>query len=510
MMKLEALFQALPAEDRALQLGYDKIDPLTGAFAGKRVVHAGIQGGLVPPAQAQEIWRGAMEQPPAANTERAAYIHIPFCQTKCLYCGFFQNAANQAAEDLYIDCLVRELEAGAGQPQLKDGPIHAVFIGGGTPTSLSPSNAARLLQAIRRCLPLANDCELTLEGRIHDLIPEKMDVWMNNGVNRVSLGVQSFHTKIRRQLGRLDDRETVLRRLRDLKAYQQCSVIVDLIYGLPDQDMPAWEEDLQMLADAAVDGMDLYQLNVFEGSDLDKRVRAGTMTPAASTARQAEMYAFAHEFLSKRAFSRLSICHWKRNNRERSLYNALAKRGCTLFPFGCGAGGSVGGYSLMLHRALPPYQAMVTEGRKPLMALLEQSPLQSVLNVVVDQLEQGFLDLQPLIGFDPRLAELNWLYDLWEQRGLTRHNGIMYRLTVAGQFWQVNIAQTTLECIQALLTQKNSIALQKIAAQDRTEMRHPGGKTLPPGHPAMDPGSMPDREKPAPGHVAVHASATAT
>ncbi|MGL5512005.1 MAG: heme anaerobic degradation radical SAM methyltransferase ChuW/HutW, partial [Sporomusa sp.] len=354
MLKLQSLFQTLSAEEAALQLGFETADPLTGAFSQKRVVHAGVQGRPVSPAQAQALWSQVMAQPPAEKTERTAYIHIPFCQTKCLYCSFFQNAVNQAAEDHYIDCLIRELETDADSPQLKDGLIHAVFIGGGTPTSLSPHNARRLLTAIRRCLPLSNDYELTLEGRSNDLIPEKMDVWMENGVNRVSIGVQSFHTKIRRQMGRVDDKETLLERLAALKAYDQCSVIIDLIYGLPDQDMQIWEEDLQILTDSVVDGMDLYQLNVFYGSELEKQILAGKISPAANTSEQAQMYAYAQEFVAKRGFQRLSNCHWRRNDRERSLYNTLAKRGSAIFPFGCGAGGNIGGYSTMLHRGLLP------------------------------------------------------------------------------------------------------------------------------------------------------------
>jgi oxygen-independent coproporphyrinogen-3 oxidase len=228
MMKLQDLFQTLSEEDKALQLGFEKADALTGAFSQKGVVHAGIQGRPVSPGQVQALWRQVMEQPPPEKTERAAYIHIPFCQTKCLYCNFFQNAVNQTAEDHYIDCLIRELETDADFPQLKDGLIHAVFIGGGTLTSLSPHNARRLLKTIRRWLPLTSDYELTLEGRSNDLIPEKMDVWMENGVNRVSIGVQSFHTKIRRQLGRVDDHETLLKRLAALKAYHQCSVLLIL------------------------------------------------------------------------------------------------------------------------------------------------------------------------------------------------------------------------------------------------------------------------------------------
>lgn len=485
-MRLENMIQALSAEERALQFGYANADPLTGAFSRKRVVHAGLPGRLVPADRAQALWQRLMAVAPAGRASLSVYIHIPFCQTKCLYCGFFQNAANQAAEDRYIDRLVQELEAAADSPRLKEGLVHAVFIGGGTPTSLSPHNGGRLLRAVRSCLPLANDYELTLEGRIHDLVPEKMEVWLANGVNRMSLGVQSFHTRVRRPLGRLDDRETVLKRLAALKAYQQCAVVVDLIYGLPGQDMKTWEADLEMLSAAAVDGMDLYQLNVFEESELDRQIRAGRMSPAASTAQQARMFAFAHEFLAKRPFNRLSICHWSRNNRERSLYNTMAKQGGEMFPFGCGAGGNIGGYAAMLHRMLPLYEQLVKAGQKPFMVLMEQSPLQPVVNLVVDQLERGFLALPSLTRADERLAELKWLYDLWEKRGLVTHNGVMYRLTVAGQFWQINLAQTTVECVQALLTGKSSIAVQQIAAQDGAAAQYPGMRHTPKGHPALN------------------------
>lgn len=484
-MRLEKIMKELSPEEVALQFGCENAEPLTGAFSHKRVVHAGLTGQPVPADQAQSLWRQMMARSPAAKAPRAAYIHIPFCQTKCLYCSFFQNAANQAAEDRYIDYLVQELEAAADQPQMKDGLIHAVFIGGGTPTSLSAHNAQRLLRTIQNCLPLANDYELTLEGRIHDLIPEKMDIWLANGVNRMSLGVQSFHTRVRRLQGRIDDQETILKRLAALKAYQQCAVIVDLIYGLPEQDMKVWEEDLQLLIASAVDGMDLYQLNVFENSELEKQIRAGKMAPAASTARQADMFAFAHDFLSKRAFTRLSICHWTRNNRERSLYNTMVKQGSDLFPFGCGAGGNVGGYAAMLHRMLPPYEMLAREGQKPFMVLMEQTPLQPVINMVLEQLERGFLDMEPLIRADGRLSELRWLYDLWTKRGLAHYNGVMYQLTVAGQFWQVNIAQTTVECAQMLLTGKSGIAVQRIAAQDGAAAAHQGIRHMAKGHPAL-------------------------
>ena len=112
-----------------------------------------------------------------------------------------------------------------------------------------------------------------------------------------------------------------------------------------------------------------------------------------------------------------------------------------MFPFGSGAGGNVDGYGMMLHRALKPYEDMVIRGEKPFMALMKQSELQPVVNQVVSQLEQGFLNIMSLVTLEPRLEELNWLYKLWEERGLVAYNGLLYKLTAAGEFWTVNLTQ---------------------------------------------------------------------
>lgn len=465
--QLEDMFAAVSEEQRELQFGRASGDPLTEAFPRKRVVHAGVRGEVVPPAEAQETWRTVMNTPAKKGELQTAYVHIPFCKTKCLYCGFFQNAAQQSAEDDYVEALIEEIESAADAPRLKGGLIHAVFIGGGTPTSLSAENAARVLSTLRRVLPLANDYELTLEGRIHDLVPEKIEAWFANGVNRISLGVQSFDTKVRQSQSRIETREEVLERLRLLKSYEQCSVVLDLIYGLPGQSMEVWQQDLDDLIASGIDGADFYQLNVFEGSDLNKRIAEGKLAPAATTKEQAKMYAFAHDYMKKRGWRQLSMCHWACSSRERSLYNALAKRGVPMFPFGSSAGGFLGGYAVMLHRVLQPYAMLVASNQKPIMGLVKQSEIQPFSNCAVNMLEYGLMDLSRLEAMDERLTGLRWLYELWEKRGLVAFNGVQYELTIAGKFWEVNIAQTTVECIQYLLTGENAMSVERIAAQDK-------------------------------------------
>lgn len=467
MSRLAGWFDAMDPEQKALMIGRETPDALRKSFDGKRVVHAGNPGRPVSPEEAQKVWLNILHTAPETPSRALTYIHIPFCQTKCLYCGFFQNQSEEAAEDRYVDHLIRELAMAGDTPRMRDIHIQAVFIGGGTPTTLSSFNAGRLLSAIRRYLPLASDCELTLEGRVHDLVPEKMDVWMAGGVNRMSLGIQSFHTKVRRQLGRIDDGETAAERLMALKAYRRCTVIADLIYGLPDQTMDIWMEDLAMLETVGIDGMDLYQLNVFEDCELDRRIRSGRISPAADTEEQAAMYAAALDFVEKRAFKRLSVRHWSRSPLERSLYNGMVKEGAPIYPFGSGAGGHIDGYSCMLHRALVPYEAMISQKKKPFMGMMRQDPSQPLADAVMCQLEQCFFDPISAAKTHPVLKELEWLFDLWTERGLCTYNGVLYRLTAAGEFWQVNLAQTVQECIRKLTGGDPAIARDAVAAQNR-------------------------------------------
>ena len=105
-----------------------------------------------------------------------------------------------------------------------------------TPTAFSPDDIRLVMGAVKKYLPLANDCEITLEGRIHNFSDAKMDAAIESGVNRFSLGVQTFNTQIRQSVMRVDDRDTIIRRLDKLCSYNNASVVCDMIYGFPADD----------------------------------------------------------------------------------------------------------------------------------------------------------------------------------------------------------------------------------------------------------------------------------
>ena len=418
------------------------VDPLSHAFDGKLAVHPGVGGTMVPPASREQTLDHLSQKPREGMT--AAYIHVPFCETHCLYCGFYARGYSRDQSAPFVDALIRELQIWDGKPAQSQGPVHAVYFGGGTPTALEAPDLKRLLEAARRYLPLANDCEITVEGRLHHFDQEKMEACLAGGANRFSLGVQSFDTKLRQSMGRLAPRETVLERLKTLTAYNQAAVIVDLIYGFPNQTMATWLDDIQTAIDLELDGMDCYQLNVFSQSPLGKAVQEGRMSPAADIPAQSAMFAAAADKLERAFYNRISLTHWGRASRERNLYNQYVKGDAHCLAFGPGAGGNLEGWFLMNQRDYDKWLEAVNAGLKPAAMLIAPSPHFRLYRALAYGLEHGRIDIPALerkFGLDLR-APLAPLLEQWRRAGLLEaRDDNKFALTTAGQFWQVNISQ---------------------------------------------------------------------
>ena len=471
MSILQEKIDALPIEERAWLLGTKSENPLGCAFAKKRVVHPGAGGKrmVMDKEEQTRIWTDLMAQTPHPADERAVYIHIPFCDKKCSYCGFFQNFTREEAAHHYVDVLLDELDAAADTPYVQGAPFQAVFFGGGTPTALSDADIARLVRAVRARLPLTSDCEITLEGRIHDLTESKVEAAMNAGINRFSLGVQSFDTRVRQAIGRIDDGETVIATLRRMVEQQGAVVIADLIYGLPYQSMEVWENDVRTQFEIGIAGGDLYQLNVFPSSELARRVASGDLPMLPTTEEQAEYFRRGIDIVMEYPMvRRIDTTHWATDHRERSIYNTLAKRGCDVLAFGSGAGGFIGQMMWRNHGVLAPYEKMVEEGAKPFQFMGEQADTHRMQSEIGDQIEHGYL-YAPFFtkkyGVD-LLTEMEPLLAAWAENGLVTRTETGFRLTRAGEFWHDNLIQGFLEAYA--LTQEDTVKLRKenVAVQD--------------------------------------------
>lgn len=427
------------------------VDPLSRAFDGKIAVHPGVGGGMVEPSAMERCLESLLDSPRMGDS--VAYIHVPFCETHCLYCGFYSRPYCKEESALYTDTLIKELSLWERRTAQSEGPIHAVYLGGGTPTALEANDLKRLLKAVRTHLPLANDCEITVEGRLHHFGAEKIEACLEGGANRFSLGVQSFSTKIRRAMGRLASYEDVMHRLELLKSYNQAAVIVDLIFGFPMQSMDVWLQDIDAACAAGLDGMDCYQLNVYEQTPLGMAIKEGKLPPSADIPMQSAMFAAAVNLLQKRFYRRLSLTHWARTTRERNLYNLKVKSSADCLAFGPGAGGSLSGWFYLNQNSYSTWQHMVNAGKKPVMLMKKPVPHGYFFRAVAEAMEQGWLDISDL---ERRFhvecsAALSPLLEQWTRAGLIEMRESVMVLTLAGQFWQVNLSQLLQNFLKAAL-----------------------------------------------------------
>lgn len=452
--------------DRKLIFGNESEDSLTKGYEKKRVVHAGAAGEVVPPEKTKQIWM--QESSEVSNAQKLVYINIPFCQTKCAYCGFFKNFAKDELMESFTDALVKEIQQGGRLPFFSSGSVNAVYIGGGTPGALHTHQIERILSALNENIPMANDCEMTFETRTYQLTKEKIETCLNNGVNRFSLGVQSFNTLARKSIGRVDDGDIVAAKLEELKNYNSAAVAIDLMFGLPHQSSSEFLEDILTADKLEVDGISLYQLNVFENGKLDEHIKSGKIPKPPTTAEQAVYHINANKLMNDLGYSQASMSHWTRGTRDRTLYNAMSKAGHPMHAFGAGAGGRTSSYGYFTHVALQPYIKMVDAGMKPIMGMSRMPKRQKLINQITSQIDSGFIRFDILnreAGTDMAFL-FEPLMDSWQQRGMVKIDKNIMRLTPVGQFWYVNMAQALVDVL--ILAENASYIPEtaKIAAQN--------------------------------------------
>jgi oxygen-independent coproporphyrinogen-3 oxidase len=207
------------------------------------------------------------------------FISIPFCRSKCTYCNFASGVYPASEHARYVDRLIADM-AGAGNWAARMGVelprrVDTVYLGGGTPSLLAPELLARLFRAIRAEFDLEPDAEITVECAPGQLADEMLEALVAAGVNRVSLGVQSFIDREAASSGRLHNRAMVLADVMRLRAARICNLNVDLIAGLPGQTFVSWEESLMVmaaLADAGLPHASVYMLEVDQDSRLGREV----------------------------------------------------------------------------------------------------------------------------------------------------------------------------------------------------------------------------------------------
>lgn len=277
-----------------------------------------------------------MNQPPLA-----IYIHIPFCQHKCPYCDFNTYAGREAQYDALVQALtddIRQTGEALGEP-----PVRTIFVGGGTPTVLAPEHLQAIFAALHRAFTILPEAEITSEANPGTVDASRFETLRALGVNRLSMGVQSFDDEELRFLGRIHNAAEARAAFQLARRVGFENINLDFMFGLPHQKPEIWRKTLQTAIDLQTEHLSLYSLTVEPGTALAAWVARGQVSqPDPDLA--ADLYEIAQDMLARADFLHYEISNWARGPlqadalpRYASRHNVVYWRNAPYLGFGPGA-----------------------------------------------------------------------------------------------------------------------------------------------------------------------------
>ena len=374
----------------------------------------------------------------------AIYISIPFCRTKCSYCNFASDVFSKAAYENYVQRVLEEIASSRVLATelgcVLDEPVDSVYLGGGTPSILDGAQLLRLFNAVREQFSVAPDVEITVECAPGTLTDSLIETLLRGGVNRVSLGVQSFVDQEAQSVGRLHKRSTVLEEVGRLRRSGLDNINIDLIAGLPHQTSESWTFSLAETIALGAPHASVYMLEVDEDSRLGRELMAGGVRYHAhfvpDDEATADFYVQACETLNGAGIAQYEISNFARAGRE-SRHNLKYWTRQPYFGFGVDAHSmlpiqSAGGEAVRL--ATPDsLDAYMNSAPHAVTALSTQAAIEESFflglrlnrGIDLDDLRAEFT-ARAISAFEPAIDEC-------EQEGLLEKRGANLRLTPRGR-----------------------------------------------------------------------------
>jgi len=261
---------------------------------------------------------------------RAIYIHVPFCQTKCAYCAFLSVVVAPDVHERYIDAVAEELKRRAAGLRPR-----TIYVGGGTPTLLEPRSLERLFAALAETCDLSGLREFTVEANPGALDREKVRTLKRGGVNRVSLGAQTFQDEILQRLGRAHTAEQLRTAVERLRSEGFENISLDLIFGVPGQRIESVAGDVEEVIRLKPAHVSTYCLTVEKGTLIAALIESGSLEPVSDDA-QRKMYGRITRRLTRAGFIHYEISNFALP-RRRSAHNLAYWRNEPYLGIGLGA-----------------------------------------------------------------------------------------------------------------------------------------------------------------------------
>lgn len=243
------------------------------------------------------------------------YIHIPFCAHACPYCDFSFEILRGDRVRRYMDAVVSEMKYRSEEAVWQNTIFDSIFLGGGTPTCLTPVRLNRLFEAIRQYFNVTDHAEVTIEANPETLTDAKLDALVSCGVNRFSMGVQAFTASSLQRLGRHHSVERAIRAVRQIRQAGIKNLNLDLMFAAPEQDLADWDASLSYALDLAPEHLSTYGLTIEGDTPFHRQWTSGALSVPDEDA-QVSMYTQAIDRLSRNGFVHYEVSNFARPGLE--------------------------------------------------------------------------------------------------------------------------------------------------------------------------------------------------
>ena len=292
------------------------------------------------------------------------YIHIPFCRKKCKYCDFlsFPCTSEQVYRE-YVTALCMEMDS--RREDCESYVIDSVFIGGGTPSLISPEDIRRLRDTVRKDFHLAEDAEITIETNPASITQAKLDAYLASGINRISIGIQSFDNHILRRLGRLHDKNEAFQKIQMVRKSGFTNINIDLMFGIPEQPMKTWLDTIRQGIFLGPQHISLYSLQLEKGTPLYKEVYEDKLFAPTPEILDREMYHEAIRLLRQAGYVHYEISNTAFPGKE-SKHNLKYWSYDEYLGLGPGASSFFGGQRFKNHEKMNRYIDAIKKHQVPM------------------------------------------------------------------------------------------------------------------------------------------------
>jgi len=246
-------------------------------------------------------------------TKAGIYIHIPFCKTKCIYCDFYSVTKRDDSIENFVDCMVKEIKL--NKTRLKNTTYDTIFFGGGTPSVLTENQLGKILNALYKFYNIDEDAEVTLECNPGEITFEKLSHFRKIGINRLSIGFQSFSEKNLKFLGRLHSSEQSISTFNHARKAGFDNINIDLIYDIPKQKLKEWKNDLFLGTSLEPEHISAYSLTVEKNTALHSMIKNKTVIMPSEEVDK-KMFLSTINYLEQKNYMHYEISNFSKKNKK--------------------------------------------------------------------------------------------------------------------------------------------------------------------------------------------------